>query len=128
MKTVYQRGESDCGIAALAMLGGISYEAAQRYAETNFEHHRRLSSGKIIRGLRAHGRKALDERCRAIGERGLYHLLNDALVKGKLLILDKHGRTKEHWHWVVWDCAQQVIRDPYGYDYPFQAHCLIEIE
>jgi hypothetical protein len=117
-----QQTESDCGVAALAMLADVSYEEALEFVQQSFRYTRALSSGKILAGLAHFGAEPLDDRCADIGERNLYDLEWNALLQCKLL-----ADGKEYGHWAAWDAEEQVIRDPYGFAYPIRVDALVEI-
>ncbi|QDZ06390.1 hypothetical protein FPZ24_01965 [Sphingomonas panacisoli] len=122
MKTVYQRTESDCGVAALAMLADVSYEQALEFLRGSFRHTRIISSGKILAGVTHFGRTPLGDRCIRIGERQLCDLDHNALLRGVLI----EGQRK-FGHWAIWDCFDQTIRDPYAYMLPFETLGLLEV-
>lgn len=127
MRWIYQQGETDCGAAALAMIANVDYEVAKAFLMNEAGRNRSISSGYMIKGINKFGRKCVGDRCTAIGERRLYDLDNDALLSGNLLIpID--GGWKRDGHWCVWDSQQQVIRDPYGYVYPYEVERLVEVE
>ena len=107
MKTVYQDNGIGCGIACVAMLGGVSYDEAQKVLFPKGA-IRLTSSGKLFAALKKLGRKPVGDRMISLKRIDFDDLANDCLV-GTLLGKDRH--------WVVWDAAARKIRDPYRGDY-----------
>jgi len=118
---IYQKKQTDCGVAAVAMLCDATYEKAKR-AIFGDGRVGITSSGELLDAIRFFGGRPLTKRCIAIGETELPDLDNHALLKGKLLCGDA-----EPVHWAVWDCQAQAVRDPYGYIYPFLITHFVEI-
>ena len=123
MRGVLQQTESDCGVAALAMLAYVPYERALEFVLESFRYTRAMSTGKILAGVAHFGGEPLDDKCTMIRDRQLYDLEWDALLRCTMLISDQ----KTAGHWCVWDCAGQCLRDPYGYVYPVRVDALVEI-
>jgi hypothetical protein len=121
LKWIYQKRQTDCGVACVAMLCDASYDEAKQLLFGK-ESVGITSSGELLQAIRHFGGKPLADRCQAIGETHLPDLDNHALLKGKLLCGES-----EPVHWAVWDCQAQAIRDPYGYDYPFEVTHFVEI-
>jgi ABC-type bacteriocin/lantibiotic exporter with double-glycine peptidase domain len=120
METVYQRTESDCGVAALAMLAEVSYEHSLEFLRANFRHTRVISSRKILAGVVHFGGTPLGTQCTRIGERELWQLEWSALLRCAML-----ADGKEYGHWAVWDADEQCIRDPY-LRYPIRVDGILE--
>jgi len=105
MKTVMQQFESDCGVACVAMLAGVSYDEARAAVYPDGK-MRLTSSGKLRAALIKLGRTPVEGNMKAIGRKTLKSLPSDALLK----VQPTSCSTK---HWVVWDHAAQAKRDPY---------------
>jgi hypothetical protein len=105
MRRVKQANESDCGVACVAMLAGVSYEEAH---EAVYGEGRKglTSSGKLRSALIKLGRPPVEGRMVSIGRTTLASLPQDALLKVQPLTCS----TK---HWVVWDKKRQMKLDPY---------------
>ena len=115
MRTVRQRGESDCGIACLAMLAGISWVEARK----------ELFGSQARRGFRTNK----DEMRAALRRLGIItskklqvckdprRLTRDALLRTNLL-------ADGNWHWAVWDAKRRRILDPY-YKHTRVLSCLV---
>ena len=108
MRTVFQECQTDCGVACVAMLAGVSYGAAKK---TLFSRSspRITSSGKLFAALRKLGKDPQGDRMISLKRINLNDLQYDALVG---VWLDKQYR-----HWVVWDASVRKIRDPYKGDH-----------
>ena len=106
-KTIHQEHEIGCGIACVAMLGGVTYEEARQilFPKSGV---RLTSSGKLFTALKRFGRKPAGDRMISLKFIDFDHLTHVCLV-GALLDKEKH--------WVVWDSAARKIRDPYRGDY-----------
>ena len=108
MKTIYQEHAIGCGIACVAMLGGVTYEEARQVLFPKSA-VRLTSSGKLFAALKKLGRKPAGDRMVSLKFIDFDHLADDCLI-GALLGKDKH--------WVVWDSDAKKIRDPFrgGYE------------
>ena len=104
MRTVHQECETDCGIACVAMLAGVSYEKAKK-ALFPKSSPRITCSGKLFAALRKLGKRPLGDRMISVKRINLDHLRDNALVG---VVVDKRYR-----HWVVWDASVRKVRDPY---------------
>jgi len=121
LKWIYQRKQTDCGVAAVAMLCDATYDEAKA-AIFGDGRVGITSSGELLAAIREFGGRPLSERCIAVADTHLPDLENHALLKGKLLCEES-----EPVHWAAWDCQAQAIRDPYGFDYPFKVTHFVEI-
>ena len=114
METIEQKDENGCGIAAVAMLAGVSYDVAR--AVIHPSGRSKLTKTKDLHAaLVKLGRMPLSER--RIGFRSITHkdLDVDALIFVKM---GKKG--KGNGHWIIWDNAARVLRDPDQTTKPFQ--------
>src|SRR5438270_5264491 len=104
MQFIKQHTQSDCGVACVAMLAGVSYEKANKalFPKTS---PRITSSGKLAKALRTLGRKPLVDRMISLKRIDFNDLRHDALIG---VVMD--GSCK---HWVVWDANKRRILDPY---------------
>lgn len=105
MKRVEQKTESDCGVACVAMLAGVSYDEAY---EAVYGSGRKglTSSGKLRAALTKLGRPPVEGRMVSKGRTTLKSLPHDALLKVQPLTCS----TK---HWVVWDRKRKMKLDTY---------------
>ncbi len=117
MRTVMQRFEADCGVACVAMLAGVSYEEARAAVYPDGK-MRLTSSGKLRAALTKLGRPPVEGNMKAKGRMTLKCLPSDALLK----VQPTSCSTK---HWVVWDHAEQVKRDPYPLQHRVTHYLLI---
>ena len=78
MKTVYQENEIGCGIACVAMLGGVTYEEARKILFPKGA-IRLTSSGKLFAALKKLGRKPVSNRMISLKHIDLDHLAHDCL-------------------------------------------------
>ncbi len=103
MRLVRQKRGTDCGVAALAMLAGVTYHAAK---VALFGPGRRRSFRTLPHEMRAAALKfgvvlSLRRRRCVHPER----LTRDALI---------WARSSGDFHWVVWDNGRQQVLDPLG--------------
>jgi hypothetical protein len=105
MRRVKQKNESDCGVACVAILAGVSYEEAEA-AVYGGGRKGLTSSGKLAAALTKLGRPPVEGRMVSKGRTTLKSLPHDALLKVQPLACS----TK---HWIVWDKKRQIKIDPY---------------
>lgn len=106
MKTIKQQDEYDCGVAAVAMLAGVTYEEARTIVYPTGRS--RLTKTKDLHAaLSRLGREPQSKRRIGFGSKTLTDLDGDALVFVKM---GKNG--KGNGHWIVWDNAARKARDP----------------
>ncbi|MBF0860371.1 hypothetical protein HKD24_14390 [Gluconobacter sp. LMG 31484] len=104
MKLIKQKTETDCGVACVAMLAGVSWAKARD--ALNFK-----KSDKKFYTDKDSVRNALT-RLGVITEKNFVvckypeRLTKDALLRTNLL-------ANGNWHWAVWDAKRQEILDPY---------------
>lgn len=106
MRTIKQEDDNGCGVAAVAMLAGVTYGEARAIIYPTGRS--RLTKTKDLhKALRKLGRKPQSDRRIAFGAKTLGELDGDAMVFVKM---GKRG--KGNGHWVVWDHAARKVRDP----------------
>ena len=103
-----QKGENDCGVAALAMLADVRYDDVLSYLSEIAGKSPPITSGYIVRGLDHFGRPPTQRACRSVERFRLKTLKTDALLSAWL-----HQGGKKFSHWAVWDYKYQKVRDPY---------------
>lgn len=102
---VKQRDSHDCGVAALAMLCGVTYAEAES-AIPNYKKGRGTRTKQLVEGAAKLGYRALGKRLRPLRNQwsaGWRGIENNSLVK----VPHPQG---QNWHWVVW--RDDVIYDP----------------
>lgn len=107
MRRVVQEDENGCGVACVAMLAGVNYQAARvkmfprRGGYTN--------TADLRRALRKFKLKCAPRMVtfRSSGFRNYKDLPTDAILK---LIAPTHPPGV--WHWVVWDARRKCLLDP----------------
>jgi hypothetical protein len=106
VKYIRQKAQTDCGIACLAMLAGVSYPKAKALLFGPSHNATCYTTKDEMRdALRYFGvitSKRL-VRCKRLDRLG-----RDALLRTNVL-------NNGNWHWVVWDAAQGRILDPLPY-------------
>lgn len=109
MKTVHQKGDYDCGVAAVAMLlcgnERLTRVHAYKRAEKALDTNKRTRIGQLSSALSELGRPLRPGKMMPMPEGGLPSLSRDALV------LVRFTRTKSL-HWMVWDKRRQQLLDP----------------
>ena len=106
MKTIKQVDNNGCGVAAVATLAGVTYEEARAIIYP--QGRSRLTKTRDLHAaLSKLGREPQSHRRIGIGAKTLTDLEGDALVFVKM---GKNG--KGNGHWIVWDHAAQMVRDP----------------
>lgn len=105
MRTIKQRGGTDCGVGCVAMLAGVSYEEA--FEAVYPDGKRRITStNKLRAALIKLGRPPVEGRMVSKKTTKLKSLPHDALLKVQ-------PTTSVGKHWVVWDAKHQKKRDPW---------------
>lgn len=103
MRLVRQKTRTDCGIACLAMLAGISWVKARnalfRPGEKSFYTHK----ATMIDALRRFG---VITSKRLVVCKNPRRLKKDALLRTNVL-------ANGNWHWAVWDAKREKVLDPY---------------
>ena len=106
MENVEQEDENGCGVAAVAMLAGVSYGEARNIIYPNGRS--KLTGTKSLHAaLVKLGRKPLSDRRIGFRSKTPDDLDVDALIFVKM---GKKG--KGSGHWIVWDNAARKLRDP----------------
>jgi hypothetical protein len=106
METVEQEDENGCGVAAVAMLTGVTYSEARDVIYPN-------GRSKLTRTKDLHaaliklGRKPLSER-----RIGFRFKTPDDLDVDALIFVKMGKKGKGNGHWIVWDNAARELRDP----------------
>lgn len=103
MKRVEQKRGTDCGVACVAMIAGITYETAEE-----------------AMGLAVHSRTEVRDLRKALEKFGYnlgYRSIPATSEKLRCLHFDcilktKPGPKSRNWHWMVWDSRTQSILDP----------------
>lgn len=108
MKLVKQKTKTDCGVACLAVLAGISWSSARNAL---FDDQRKDNFGTDTQQMRAALKKF-----GIITSKRLVRCKNpsknpDRLTKDALLHTNKLA--DGHSHWAVWDAQRMEILDPY---------------
>lgn len=104
MRAIRQKGETDCGVACVAMLAGISWAQARKalfgahrpkgYYTTKEEVRAALTRLGVITSKRLAVCKNPER------------LTRDALLRTNVL-------ANGNWHWAVWDAKTKKVLDPY---------------
>ncbi|TBG55694.1 hypothetical protein [Rhizobium leguminosarum] len=99
---IQQSSSTGCGIACLAMVGGISLEeaAVHLFGDTTPDTGRTLW-GDMRKGLRAVGLEGIGNPTRVSAWHNIHGV---ALVAV--------SRTKENWHWIIYDAFDDLLYDP----------------
>lgn len=106
METIKQEDENGCGVAAVAMLAGVTYEEARAVVYPSGRS--RLTKTKEFHdALIKLGRRPLSERRIGFGSKTPDDLDAEALIYVKM---GKKGQGNGHW--IVWDNAARELRDP----------------
>jgi hypothetical protein len=126
MKRVRQRGDEDCGVAAVAMLlcGKHRYTRKEAYSKaiSALDTARKTRIGQLTGALSVLGRPFRSGKMHPVPDGGLPGLERDALVRVRFV------RSKSL-HWMVWDSRRQVLLDPEEEDSHFsEFHVLNQIE
>jgi len=104
MRYTKQKTKTDCGVACVAMLAGVSWAKARD--ALNFEKHEtdfRTNKDSMSTALRRLGVITAE---RLVVCKNPERLQMDALLRTNLL-------ANGNWHWAVWDAKKQKILDPY---------------
>lgn len=104
MQLIYQDDPNGCGIACVAMILNLSYEAARHLMFPDSKTIFGTSTPHIKDVLSEHGfeiRNLIPFRSRTP-----HSLAHDALLKVNPYM---NGR---RWHWILWDSDSKIIRDP----------------
>jgi ABC-type bacteriocin/lantibiotic exporter with double-glycine peptidase domain len=103
MKKVVQRKRTDCGVACVAMVAGVTYsEAHKALGEVS---QRRTQVADLRKALRKLG-IGLGHRSVPISPEKLSGLPFDCLLK------TRPGPKSGNWHWMVWNSRLKEIFDP----------------
>ena len=109
MKTVHQKDDFDCGVAAVAMLlcgkQRLSRKDAYRLADKELDTTKRTRIGQLRGALDKLGRPLRTGNMAPVPEGGLPNLSRDALVLAQF-----YGNDSKHW--MVWDHRRQQLLDP----------------
>ena len=104
MKKIRQRTETDCGVACLAMLAGISWAEARKVLFGRWRRKNFYTEKEEMRAaLRRFGIITAKRLVRCKDPR---RLKRDALLNTNLLV---DGNS----HWAVWDAKRKKVLDPY---------------
>jgi hypothetical protein len=107
MRWIKQRTTTDCGIAAVAIVAGVSYEEAKA-AFGPFPGRGFLTEAKDLRrALKALG-VPLSKRLRRLRGATQIRLKCDAIAL--VGVAGKNGNEENHW--IVWDALEQRLLDP----------------
>src|ERR1017187_7901244 len=107
MKQVYQRTHQDCGVAAVAMVAGVSYKIARKAFKNGRPDEKKnvgtttLDLYYALKHLRIKSRWKLTQ----FRTQTPYDLESHAILKVS-------RSKKQNWHWVAYDAKQQKIVDP----------------
>jgi ABC-type bacteriocin/lantibiotic exporter with double-glycine peptidase domain len=102
MKTVFQLQDIDCGIACAAMLAGTSYDEALRIG----------FDGDLGLTDTHHIVEALEKLGRPVAFKKLTRLRSSYETFAVDALMIDYFERGIIGHWVVWDAADQKIRDP----------------
>lgn len=108
MELIWQRTKTDCGVACVAMVAGVTYEEAE--AAFDFpkrQRHRRTDMWDVYRALRKLGKKP-EKRLVPGPANGTNAVLKCNRGRRRTVV------NVRRWHWCVWDSAQQRVLDPAG--------------
>ena len=111
MKTVYQKDVNGCWIACASMLSGVSYDDIK----SRFKFQKKVTgrSAKPLISLLKYLDIDCDAKSTKVSSLGALKELDcNALVYFKNV--DEDG-DESGGHWMVWDCRQQAVRDPEGW-------------
>lgn len=104
MRTIRQKGETDCGIACLAMLADISWkEARNALFGTRPKRSFRTTKEEMRSALARFG---VVTSKRLVVCKHPERLKRDALLRTNVL-------GNGNWHWAVWDSTRSKVLDPY---------------
>jgi ABC-type bacteriocin/lantibiotic exporter with double-glycine peptidase domain len=104
MRLIKQRTKTDCGVACLAMLAGVSWAKARDALEfTRLDKSFWTTKDSMRCALQKLG---VDTTKNLVRCKYPQNLRKDALLKTNVL---KNG----NWHWAVWDHKRQKLLDPY---------------
>jgi hypothetical protein len=109
MRRIQQNGETDCGVAALAMLVRRSLPEVRVFLETKGLKTTDVNTGAIIIGLKHFGREPMVPRSISVKDVVLEHFNHDALLS---CYMWQNG--KRYGHWAVWDARRRRVLDPYA--------------
>ena len=123
---VHQKGNFDCGVAAVAMLlcgkERLTRRDAYDRAEKALDTTKRTRIGQLTDALKKLGRPLRTGKMAPVPEGGLPILERDALVRVRFT------RNKSL-HWMVWDFRRQQLLDPESRKPHFsEFHVLNQIE
>ncbi len=107
MRLIRQRDTTGCGLACVAMIGGITYRQAKQLIFPNATAKQRSFSTtkeQLQEALRGLGFQVADRLVRV--PRDISRLRPSAILKVNV----KAGGSA--WHWIVWDHKRQRILDP----------------
>jgi hypothetical protein len=118
MKTVFQENETDCGIACVAMLCGITLFRAKGLCKHIYVDGYGIDSAPMAALLHQQGFE-IGTKGRVGPKNPLWGFKSDAILQCKLLP-SRGAITEENsvGHWVVWDNDQKVVRDPSAFQKP----------
>lgn len=114
MRRVVQKDWFGCGIACVAMVGGVTYEKAKMTMFNKVE-RKHLRTGdldytttvRLVRGLRRLGIRCGD-RLVPLRGRSYRSLKCNAVLKA----WEKKAQRGGDFHWVVWDAKRRRFLDP----------------
>lgn len=104
MRHVKQKTETDCGVACVAMLAGVSWAKARDALD--FERNDTAFWTDMDSMKTALKRLGVITAERLSVCKNPKNLQTDALLRTNLL-------ANGNWHWAVWDARRQKILDPY---------------
>lgn len=104
MRLIRQRTSTDCGVACLAMLAGISWAQARNAL---FDEKRNVSFATGVQQMRlALLGFGIVTSLRLVVCKNPSRLRRDALLRTNVL-------ANGGWHWAVWDSKRKKVLDPY---------------
>ncbi|WP_141395802.1 hypothetical protein [Sphingomonas spermidinifaciens] len=108
MRYIAQETSTDCGVAALAMLAGVTLNEARDYLVDAGFKVSGVKAKAIVAGLKHFGREPLRASSIRLASINLNRLADDALLSCWL-------KVDEEWcgHWAVWDARGRRVLDPY---------------
>jgi hypothetical protein len=120
MESIYQNDEYGCGIACIAMLCGISYDAAKLTCGDAYTPGYGIETEPLIKIIG--NSLALLGKGRITQSKPVTSLPSNALLLGHLLPsrgkIDRSDDGNVYKHWLVWDATVRAVGDPYKFRKP----------
>lgn len=130
MRLIRQRLYNDCGVAAIAMVAGVSYEKALAALPPDirkrFDPTRRFKTGlstrEVANALEVLGHKS-DRRLRPLRKQQLFDIRGRAI----LCVRFPGSKKTDNWHWVAWCGDEMKMLDPATQLEKYTVHSYIRV-